>query len=224
MASTQNTTSTRYVTPTQSNQDKLVNYLAITVINNHLVIDDNGAWKHVAAAFIEHEFPCQEKHIHSFINKKLLVKIRKRIQNLRKQLTHPTPEKTTSHPKRSPIHPGNHPGELSPQYLHRMNYAEYLQTSHWREMRLRKLAQASNRCQLCNTLSNLEVHRRQIKEKRFLSSYQICCAANIGLRKRYAERVQKRLKFVRGWRRINRNGDGNTTLTSTRKLGIFSGR
>lgn len=44
--------------------------------------------------------------------------------------------------------------------LRDLPYSEYLQTDHWRTLRLDKLREAGHRCQLCNTSTGLEVHHR----------------------------------------------------------------
>lgn len=42
----------------------------------------------------------------------------------------------------------------------KFEYSAYLQTKHWKEKRLLKLSQADNRCQICNSPDNLQVHHR----------------------------------------------------------------
>lgn len=48
--------------------------------------------------------------------------------------------------------------ELRLQELRNMPYVEYLQTSEWKETRLRKLKRAKFRCQLCGKNDKLNVH------------------------------------------------------------------
>ena len=44
--------------------------------------------------------------------------------------------------------------------LQALPYLEYLKTDHWKQMRNMALAQAGNRCQLCNNEKGLQVHHR----------------------------------------------------------------
>lgn len=44
--------------------------------------------------------------------------------------------------------------------LQLLPYLEYLKTEHWKQVRNMALAQAGNRCQLCNNDRSLQVHHR----------------------------------------------------------------
>ncbi len=49
--------------------------------------------------------------------------------------------------------------------LHTMPYNEYLRTADWEQVRQRALARALNRCQLCNSAEQLEVHHRTYERR-----------------------------------------------------------
>lgn len=63
--------------------------------------------------------------------------------------------------------------------LKTMPYKDYLQTSHWKKMRLRALKAAGNRCQLCNTSGLLDVHHRTYERRgaEHMSDLTVLCRA-----------------------------------------------
>ena len=44
-------------------------------------------------------------------------------------------------------------------------YKEYLNSPHWKEIRLKALDRAGNRCQLCSSIDNLNVHHNTYKNR-----------------------------------------------------------
>lgn len=44
-------------------------------------------------------------------------------------------------------------------------YQEYLKSDHWKEIRLKALDRAGNRCQLCSSTDNLNVHHNTYKNR-----------------------------------------------------------
>jgi 5-methylcytosine-specific restriction endonuclease McrA len=54
---------------------------------------------------------------------------------------------------------------LSEKEKRRMEYQEYLNSEHWKEIRLKALERAGNRCQLCSSKINLNVHHNTYKNK-----------------------------------------------------------
>lgn len=55
--------------------------------------------------------------------------------------------------------------ELSNKEKRKMEYQEYLKSDHWQQIRLKALSKAGNRCQLCSSTSNLNVHHNTYKNK-----------------------------------------------------------
>lgn len=55
--------------------------------------------------------------------------------------------------------------ELSKVRDYKAEYKEYLQTDHWKEIRLKALNRAGNRCQLCCNTYNLNVHHNTYRNK-----------------------------------------------------------
>lgn len=51
--------------------------------------------------------------------------------------------------------------------LQRMPYSEYLQTDHWKALRVQALAAAEYRCQVCNDTAALTVHHRTYERRGF---------------------------------------------------------
>lgn len=51
------------------------------------------------------------------------------------------------------------------QRLRTMPYDQYLQTSHWKTLRLKKLEEVGRRCQLCNSEDRLDVHHRSYEHR-----------------------------------------------------------
>lgn len=49
--------------------------------------------------------------------------------------------------------------------LHKMPYAEYLQTEHWQHTRAESLKRAGYHCQVCNTGKHLHVHHRTYERR-----------------------------------------------------------
>ncbi|MEO2574133.1 HNH endonuclease signature motif containing protein [Clostridium tertium] len=47
----------------------------------------------------------------------------------------------------------------------KLEYQEYLNSPHWKETRLKALKRAGNRCQLCSSTNNLNVHHNTYKNK-----------------------------------------------------------
>lgn len=47
----------------------------------------------------------------------------------------------------------------------KIEYQEYLNSPHWKEIRLKALRRAGNRCQLCSSTNNLNVHHNTYKNK-----------------------------------------------------------
>lgn len=46
-----------------------------------------------------------------------------------------------------------------------IEYQEYLNGEHWKEIRLKALERAGNRCQLCSSRNNLNVHHNTYENK-----------------------------------------------------------
>lgn len=44
-------------------------------------------------------------------------------------------------------------------------YKEYLNSDHWKQIRLKALDRAGNRCQLCSSTNNLNVHHNTYKNR-----------------------------------------------------------
>jgi hypothetical protein len=51
--------------------------------------------------------------------------------------------------------------------LHWIDYQQYLQTNYWKELRKLALDKAGNRCQICNSPSQLRVHHRTYSRRGF---------------------------------------------------------
>lgn len=47
----------------------------------------------------------------------------------------------------------------------KLEYQEYLNSPHWKETRLKALKRAGNRCQLCSSTKDLNVHHNTYKNK-----------------------------------------------------------
>lgn len=48
--------------------------------------------------------------------------------------------------------------ELSNKEKRKIEYKEYLNSEHWKKIRVKALERAGNRCQLCSSKNNLNVH------------------------------------------------------------------
>lgn len=55
--------------------------------------------------------------------------------------------------------------ELSNKQKYKKEYQEYLSSDHWKETRLKALSIAGNRCQLCSSRDNLNVHHNTYANK-----------------------------------------------------------
>lgn len=55
--------------------------------------------------------------------------------------------------------------ELSNKEKRKIEYQEYLNSDHWKEIRLKALNRAGNRCQLCSSRGSLNVHHNTYKNK-----------------------------------------------------------
>ena len=53
--------------------------------------------------------------------------------------------------------------ELSNKEKRKADYKEYLNSDHWKEIRLKALSRAGNRCQLCSSTNSLNVHHNTYK-------------------------------------------------------------
>lgn len=63
------------------------------------------------------------------------------------------------------------------KYLKSCPYSEYLQSEHWKDIRLMALRRASFRCQLCNAQDKLNVHHRTYERRgeELLSDLTVLC-------------------------------------------------
>jgi len=54
---------------------------------------------------------------------------------------------------------------LSEKEKREIEYQEYLNSDHWKNIRLKALDRAGNRCQLCSSRDNLNVHHNTYRNK-----------------------------------------------------------
>ena len=64
-----------------------------------------------------------------------------------------------------------------PCVLKYIPYKDYLKSEHWKSLRLVKLEEANNRCQLCNSVNHLNVHHRTYERRgrEHLSDLTVLC-------------------------------------------------
>lgn len=54
---------------------------------------------------------------------------------------------------------------LSEKEMRKAEYQEYLNSDHWKQIRLKALERAGNKCQLCSSKENLNVHHNTYKNR-----------------------------------------------------------
>lgn len=55
--------------------------------------------------------------------------------------------------------------ELSDKEKRKLEYKEYLESDHWQDIRSKALERADNKCQLCSSKINLNVHHNTYKNR-----------------------------------------------------------
>lgn len=55
--------------------------------------------------------------------------------------------------------------ELSDKEKRKLEYKEYLKSDHWQDIRTQALERADNKCQLCSSKINLNVHHNTYKNR-----------------------------------------------------------